>query len=99
MYLNFLTCPNLQDLELAVRARSIARRPYKSGSDTDRFPKRASKAKACRWVRGYAPPGYFWDFNSLKTPFLGSESYKQKALQIGGSVFHPGEFPCCNGLS
>jgi len=41
------------------------------GYTGDRFLKqRASKAQASRGVRGHACPGNFWDFNSLKSPFL-----------------------------
>ena len=39
--------------------------------NTDRFPKRTPKAHASMGVRGYASPGNFSDFNSLKSPFLG----------------------------
>ena len=99
VYLNFLTCPSLQDLELAVFSAQSLWQEDRINQDsilTD-FLNEPSKAKACRWVRGHEPPGNFWDFNSLKPPFLGWESYRQKALQIG-ELFHPGEFPCCNGL-
>ena len=38
---------------------------------TDRFPKRAPKARAFSEVRGLAPPRNYLDFYSLKSPFLG----------------------------
>ena len=49
----------------------IYRPIFRRGSriNTDWFPKRAPKVQASMGVRGYAPPGNFW--NSTKSPFLG----------------------------
>ena len=46
---------------------------YRCGSriNTDRFPKRAPKARASSGVREKAPPGKKLDFYYLKSPFLG----------------------------
>ena len=53
------------DLLFLQRARRGSR------INTDRFPKRAPKARAFSGVRGLAPPRNYLDFYSLKSPFLG----------------------------
>ena len=53
-----------------------------SGINTDRFPKRAPKVQASRRIGGRAPPGNFFGFLLLKSPFLGSESFEQDIDQI-----------------
>ena len=61
-----------------------------SRRNTGRFPKLAPKAQAFRGVRGYASPGAFLDFNSLKSPFLGFSSHSDRIL---ASSIHLGWSP------
>ena len=58
---------------------------------TDWFLKQVPIAQASRGGLGHGPQWkFFWDFNSLKSPFLGSKSFKQDIGQ-----FHaPGMKPC-----
>ena len=63
---------------LAILTVNVFRRG--SRINTDRLPKRTSRAQASRGFRGHAPPQNFLDFNSLKSPFPGFPSLSDRIL-------------------